>query len=329
MLPRWLLVCAVASWVLGGCQTAPLQTEQSVRSDALSAVAPETARPVASNAPEPAAALTEATARQALDAIRQMLDLGQEEAATARLDRLLASNQGGKAALTLQRSMREDPITVHGRESFAYNVVAGDTLAAIAQRFLNDRDQFWSLARYNGVKVPRLLIAGQTLRVPGRQRAEPTPAAALPVVPAARAIALVAVGDDEADAARAERERKDGVDRSLRLARLAIARRDTCTALAAWDQVLRVEPYNREAVQQREKTLAQKPPRSTPAKCATASAADGVRRFFAVDTQVRLPAWPAARSASRVQRGSRGRAARAPSARRRPRLRVPACGRGR
>lgn len=86
------------------------------------------------------------------------------------------------------------------------------------------------------------------------------------MVLAAQPIALVAVGDDEAEAARAERERKDGVDRSLHLARLAMTRRDNCTALAAWDQVLRVEPYNREAVQQREKALAQKP-RSAPSKC--------------------------------------------------------------
>lgn len=195
-----------------------------------------------------------------------MLDLGQEEAAAARLDGLLAAHQGGKAAQTLQRSMREDPTALLGREHHAYVVAAGDTLSAIAQRFLNDRDQFWSLARYNGIKVPRLLMAGQTIRVPGKPRAEPPLAAATVATPAPQPIAATPYGDDEAEAARADRERKDGVERSSRLARLAMSRRDICTALAAWDQVLRVEPYNREAVQQREKALAQRP-RSATAKC--------------------------------------------------------------
>jgi LysM domain len=260
-LLRWSVLCAVAAGALGGCQIAAVQTPASEPPPAAELPA---AQPIATaSAPEPVAATTETSTRQTLDAIRQLLDLGQDEAAAARLDGLLASNQGGKAALTLRRSIREDPMALHGREHFAYTVVAGDTLALIAQRLLNDRDQFWSLARYNGIKVPRQLVAGQTLRVPGKARAEPALVAAAPPV---QPVAAVADGDDEAAAARADRERKDGVERSSRLARLAMTRGDTCTALAAWDQVLRVEPYNREAVQQREKALLHKP-RSATARC--------------------------------------------------------------
>ena len=78
--------------------------------------------------------------------------------------------------------------------------------------------------------------------------------------------AAVAFDEAEADAARADLERKGAVERATRLARSAMTRRDTCAALAAWDQVLRFEPYNREAVQQREKALALKQ-RPAPRMC--------------------------------------------------------------
>ena len=80
----WLLACAVASWALGGYQTAPLP---SAPSELPTAAAPPAACPAAPPvADAPATASTEATARQTLDAIRQLLDLGQEEAAAARLE---------------------------------------------------------------------------------------------------------------------------------------------------------------------------------------------------------------------------------------------------
>ena len=249
--------------MLAACQTTPAPAPQSVELPAAVVAIAETAQQA--SAPLPVAALTDAPLRRALDGIRQLLDQGQDEAASIALDKVLASNPGSKAALTLRRSMRDDPLLVHGREAFAYTVVSGDTLAAMAQRFLNDRDLFWSLARYNGIKAPRQLVAGQTIRVPGKRRSE-APAALSAAVIAAAPVAAAAEGDEEADAVRADLERKEAVDQSSRQARTAMARRDVCTALAAWDQVLRYEPFNREALQQREKTLALKP-RSPSAHC--------------------------------------------------------------
>ena len=195
-----------------------------------------------------------------------MLDQGQAAAATIELQKVLAVESGNKAALMLLRSLREEPFVSHGRDSFAYVVAAGDTLSLLALRFLNDRDQFWSLARYNGIKVPRQLRVGQTIRVPGKAR--PTRALASvagpamatgPQTPGPAVVVFASEAEAEVDALRADRERKESVERATRQARASTARRDKCAALLSWGKVLRLEPFNREAVQQREALLALKP----------------------------------------------------------------------
>ena len=65
-----------------------------------------------------------------------------------------------RLALSLSRQMTVDPVTTLGRESFAYTVRPGDTLAVLAQRQLGDAYLFYLLARYNDIKVPKLTNAG-------------------------------------------------------------------------------------------------------------------------------------------------------------------------
>jgi hypothetical protein len=93
--------------------------------------------------------------------------------------------------------MTVDPIATLGRESFAYTVRQGDSMSRIAGRFLNDIYMFYLLARYNDIKVPKQVSAGQVIRVPGKAPppapsppsppSSNTPATGTPIEPTSRA----------------------------------------------------------------------------------------------------------------------------------------------
>jgi tetratricopeptide (TPR) repeat protein len=68
-------------------------------------------------------------------------------------------------------------VALYGRESFTYVVRPGESLSQVAGRFMGDIYAFYGLARYNGIKVPRQVAGGQSIRIPGKQRA------ALPLPP--------------------------------------------------------------------------------------------------------------------------------------------------
>ena len=59
--------------------------------------------------------------------------------------------------------------------AFPYEVRRNDTLSAIAGRYLGDIYSFYILARYNDIKVPKLVAGGQTIRIPGKPRPEARP----------------------------------------------------------------------------------------------------------------------------------------------------------
>ncbi len=99
-----------------------------------------------------------------------MLDAGQEEQAKAELSRALAFDPVNKMAANLMRQIEVDPLATLGRESFQYKVQPGESLSKIAGAYLGDPMQFYILARYNDIKVPRLLAGGQMIRVPGKPR---------------------------------------------------------------------------------------------------------------------------------------------------------------
>ena len=97
-----------------------------------------------------------------------MLETGNEEAAKRELQRALALDAQNALAQNLTRQIGTDPVTVYGRESFAYTVRSGETLSLLAERFMKDKYLFYALARYNDIKVPRLVASGQVIRVPGK-----------------------------------------------------------------------------------------------------------------------------------------------------------------
>ena len=217
------------------------------------------------------------------------LEAGEEEAAVAELGRVLQSDPGHRLARNLMRQIKEDPQALLGRESFAYRVQPGESLSRIAQRFLNDVYMFYALARYNDIKVPRLVAGGQMIRVPGKApppdapaapappAAAPAPkppsAAAAPVAPPASGPAAAAAAPSPPsspsaatppapaptaappDPSRAERERDAAIAKHAREARSAFAKQDLDGAIRSWDAVLALDPKNATATLERQKAL--------------------------------------------------------------------------
>lgn len=64
-------------------------------------------------------------------------------------------------------SLDADPQVALGSKSFAYRVQPGDRMTMLSQRFLGDRLKFYLLSRYNGIAIPKQIVAGQMLRIPG------------------------------------------------------------------------------------------------------------------------------------------------------------------
>jgi hypothetical protein len=102
-----------------------------------------------------------------VDAIVQLLDRGERDAAGKRVRAALERDPGNAQVQVLRDSIERDPKDLLGPESFPYTVRAGETMIGLAERFLGNRLKAYQLARYNGVAVPQALAAGQVLRIPG------------------------------------------------------------------------------------------------------------------------------------------------------------------
>lgn len=123
-----------------------------------------------------------------IDAIALLLDHGDKDAARKRLKPLLKADPMNASARLLSDSIERDPKELLGPQSFAYTTKPGDSMIALAQRFLGNRLKAYQLARYNGIANPSTLTVGQVLRIPGEAprvapvraepRVEPTPRAA-------------------------------------------------------------------------------------------------------------------------------------------------------
>lgn len=210
------------------------------------------------------AASAAASQKQATSAI-ELLEAGNEEQATAELQRALQADPNNKLAASLLRQIQSDPVAVLGRESFAYRVQPGESISRIAQRFLGDVHLFYILSRYNDLKVPKQLHAGQMIKVPGKAPPPPAPAptptpppppAPQPAPPPPAPAPAAASGPSAADVARlAERERQAKVAAAIKAARALTARQDLAGAIKQWDIVLALDPGNKTATIERQKAV--------------------------------------------------------------------------
>lgn len=121
--------------------------------------------------PKPSAVPAPSNNAQNIDTIAEYLNQGDVSSARKLIKTGLKQDPNDPSLGLLRDSIDRDPVDLLGPQSFAYVVQPGDTLVGIAQRFLGNRLLTYQLARYNGIKNPATLAAGQTLRIPGTKSA--------------------------------------------------------------------------------------------------------------------------------------------------------------
>jgi tetratricopeptide (TPR) repeat protein len=211
-----------------------------------------------------------------------LLQTGDAVPARQKLDQALALDSNNDLAKLMMRQMTADPVAELGATHFSYTIQRDDTLAKLAQRFLNDRYLFYLLARYNDIAQPNVVHVGQVIKIPGKAPPKPVePAPTPPSTPPAEdanarrlaeARAMENRGDAEGalaaymdvlrrDPANAEAKvrsadlRKRLVDRYSAEAAAAFARQDLDKTIEAWDRVLQVDPGNQTAKLKRQQAI--------------------------------------------------------------------------
>jgi hypothetical protein len=97
-----------------------------------------------------------------------LLDEGDEQRAEVELRAVLEEQPNNGAARRLLSQITDDPQTLLTGAPRAYTVRQGDSMSALAQRYLGDPLLFYALARYNDLDAPNQLSAGQRLMIPMR-----------------------------------------------------------------------------------------------------------------------------------------------------------------
>ncbi|MDB5714106.1 MAG: LysM protein [Sphingomonadales bacterium] len=100
------------------------------------------------------------------DAVGLLMD-GKVKAAREMLGVMAKRDPFDRRTAMLMQTLDVDPVAALGARSFNYRVQASETMTGLSQRFLGDRLKFYLLARYNDIAVPKALVAGQLLRIPG------------------------------------------------------------------------------------------------------------------------------------------------------------------
>jgi LysM domain len=115
------------------------------------------------------------------------LNRGDAVAARRKLTAILRRRPDNGIARQLLAQIDTDPRVLLGTESYSYTLRPGETLSTVAGRALGNPMLFYALARYNNIAVPASVVPGQTIQVPGRRPAPPTPRAPAPARPEPRA----------------------------------------------------------------------------------------------------------------------------------------------
>lgn len=256
-LPVTLALLALVT-ALAGCQTgrkADPPPPASPPPPPVSAI-PESTKPAV---PEGPALGTPAAKSQAMQLFRQSaeaLNEGNEDAARRDIAEGQRLDPESKYGQCLARGLSADPEKLLGKASTKYTVRPNETLGRIAQRALGDSCEFYLLARYSGIRVPRQLAGGQVIRIPGRVALAP-PDAVKPDTPPETppgAIAPAAEAPPPKPSLSPQALRA-AIDRRHREAQTAFRRQDLATAIREWDQVLALDPGNELARARRQEAI--------------------------------------------------------------------------
>lgn len=101
-----------------------------------------------------------------LEAALELLQDGREKRARRLLQRLLELDPDNPTAQLVLAQIEQPPEEILGRSFEQIEVQPNDSLSAIAGRKLGNELLFYSLARLNDIKVPRLVQPGQRILVP-------------------------------------------------------------------------------------------------------------------------------------------------------------------
>jgi len=252
--------------ILAGCAAPQPEAPPQPQPQAPKEAPPPPPKPEPAQPARPAVGSPEARA-QAQQLLRQAfesLNEGDDQKARTELDELRELEPDNKQAACLMKGITADPATALGRQANPYTVRPGESLGSIARRALGDVCEFWLLARYNNIKVPKQLGAGQTIRVPGKVALAPPDAAPAkpaatpapePVKPPAPETAVIKEPAKPAGPSKEEIAKREAIQRHHRNAQAAFRRQDLATAIREWDRVLELDPANELAQARRQEAL--------------------------------------------------------------------------
>jgi LysM repeat protein len=217
-----------------------------------------------------------------------LLDEGKEAEAKVELLKALCMDRNNALAVSLMNQITADPAGAfaekYGGKSFKYTVKPGDTLSKIAAAYLGDPYQFYILARYNGISVPKSVHAQQVIKVPGTVSAavpspSPPPAPQPTTSASTQAERLYLAGQqglivgekdkaydlflqstkldpkDPRPRAEADKLRQELILLHDRKAREAYARQDLDATITEWGRVLELDPNNTTALRERQRAI--------------------------------------------------------------------------
>lgn len=140
--------------VISGCQTAPVAPEPEPPPLPDPVVVPEP------ELPPPVPLATD------LKSVIELMQNGEARLASDSLEALIADTSNSQVMESLLLQLQTDSKERFGDDFYEVTVRAGDTLSVLAGQHLGDPLQFYALAHYNDIAIPRLLEVGQQLKVP-------------------------------------------------------------------------------------------------------------------------------------------------------------------
>jgi len=109
---------------------------------------------------------------KSLHQIIRMLEAGKYDAAAVELKYYRIRNPKDHTARNLLKQLTTDPLAMLGPPAHKYTVQSGDTLGGLAGKYLGSPLDFVILARYNGIKRSKDLMAGQVINLPATKNAD-------------------------------------------------------------------------------------------------------------------------------------------------------------